>query len=254
MSARIPSLSALVLASVALAACATSPPESDAEAATVSLERVVVAPLNVPVRAPAELEDKGEPVWQELLSYFQERDRQVAVLSPISAERLWLQATVDLDVSNRGAALRTGYSRFAQALAAHRDFDLLVVPSLVLRPAHLSGWHAYWDSVQRVVPSAAILMPSGLLGASGAAAVQVAGLRGKVAAVSLHVVVLRSDGTRVYQGLGGLDVLQEARRDDEADGKLRFAVRAEPFADPDAVREGVTRAFRGPLLTATRAR
>ena len=254
MSARIPSLSALVLASVALAACATSPPESDAEAATVSLERVVVAPLNVPVRAPAELEDKGEPVWQELLSYFQEHDRQVAVLSPISAERLWLQATVDLDVSDRGAALRTGYSRFAQALAAHRDFDLLVVPSLVLRPAHLSGWHAYWDGVQRVVPNAAILMPSGLFSASGAAPIQLAGLRGKIAAVSLHVVVLRSDGTRAYQGLGGLDVLQEARRDAVADGKLRFAVRAEPFADPDAVREGVVRAFRGPLLTATRAR
>ncbi len=253
MSARIPSLSALVLASVALAACATSPPESDAEAATVSLERVVVAPLNVPVRAPAELEDKGEPVWQELLSYFQEHDRQVAVLSPISAERLWLQATVDLDVSNRGAALRTGYSRFAQALAAHRDFDLLVVPSLVLRPAQLSGWHAYWDGVHRVVPNAAILAPSELLGASGAA-VQVAGLHGEVGAASLHVVILAPDGTRVQEGLGGLDVLQEARRDDAADGGLRFALRAEPFADPDAVREGVTRAFQGPLLTATTAR
>ncbi len=253
MSARIPSLSALVLASVALAACATSPPESDAEAATVSLERVVVAPLNVPVRAPAELEGKNEPVWQELLGYFQERDRQVAVLSPISAERLWLQATVDLDVSDRGAALRTGYSRFARALAAHRDFDLLVVPSLVLRPAQLSGWHASWDGVQRVVPNAAILAPSGLFGASGAA-VQVAGLRGQVAAVSLHVLILGPDGTQVQEGLGGLDVLQEARRDAVADGKLRFAVRAEPFADPDAVREGVVRAFRGPLLTATRAR
>ena len=104
-----------------------------------------------------------------------------------------------------------------------------------------------------MVPSAAILAPSGLFGAS-AAAVQVAGLRGKVAAVSLHVVILGPDGAQVQEGLGGLDVLQEARRDDDADGGLRFALRAEPFADPDAVREGVVRAFRGPLLTATRAR
>jgi hypothetical protein len=244
-----------VLASIILAACAAPTPAPEADVVTSPrLDRVVVAPLNVPVRTPVELEGKGEPVWQELLRYFQERDRQVAVLSPISAERLWLEATADLEVSDRGAALRAGYSRMAEALAAHRDFDLFVVPSLVLRPAHLSGWHAYWDGAQRIVPNAAILTPSRQFEISGATTIQVAGLRGKVAAVSLHVVVLRPDGTRVYEGLGGLDVLQEARRDDDADSKLRFAVRADPFADPDSVREGVTRAFEGPLLTATRAR
>jgi len=255
LTARIVSLSALVLASFALAACASSPPVADApaEAAPPRLERVVVAPLNVPVRAPAEVEGKGEPVWQELLGYFQEGDRQVAVLSPISAERLWLQATLDLDLSDRSAALRTGYSRFAQELAVHRDFDLLVVPSLVLRPAELSGWNAHWDGVQRVVPNAALLALSGRFSAP-AAAVQVAGLRGKVAAVSLHIVTLGPDGTQLWEGLGGLDVLQEARRDDDTDGVLRFALRAEPFADPDALREGVVHAFQGPAPTAAPAR
>ena len=85
LTARIVALSALVLASIALAACATSPPVADApaEAAPSGFERVVVAPLNVPVRAPAEVEGKGEPVWQELLGYFQQGDRQVAVLAPL---------------------------------------------------------------------------------------------------------------------------------------------------------------------------
>ena len=78
------------------------------------------------------------------------------------------------------------------------------------------------------------------------------GLRGKVAAVSLHVSLLRPDGQELYQGLGGIDVLQEAHRDARANSELRFVARAQPFADPEAVREGVERAFDGPSRATAR--
>jgi len=239
----------LAILPAALTAC-TSPPAPALEFAS-SAKSVVVAPLNVAVRAPADLAGKGDPVWTELLSYLQEQDRQVAVISPLSAERLWLAAISDLDLSDRQAALRTGYSRFARELAGHRDFDLLVVPSLVMRPAHVSGLHASWDGVQRPVPNAATAVHRGVGDLMGPGSdFLTGGLTGKVAAASLHVVVLRADGTRLYDGLGGLDVLQEARRDNTPDGTLRFAARAQPFSNREWVAEGVERAFEGPLLTA----
>lgn len=210
-----------------------------------------MAPLNVAVRAPADLAGKGEPVWTELLSYFQQQGRQVAVLSPLSAERLWLAAISGLDLTDRQAALHTGYSRFAREVSGHRGFDLLVVPSLVMRPARVSGLHASWDGVQRPVPNAATALRRGIGDLTGPNADLLAGgLTGKVAAASLHVVVLRADGTRVYDGLGGLDVLQEARRENSPDGGLRFAARDQPFSNQKWLAEGVQRAFEGPLLTA----
>lgn len=252
-------LFALAVATLALGAGA-SPPEpsslSEVSASSVDestrLDRVVVAPLNLAVRAPADLAGKGDPVWSELLSYFQERDRQVAVLNTISAERLWLQAMDAIDVSAGSAALRAAEARFARELARHREYDLLVIPSLVLRPGHLSGTHAFWDGVQREVPNAAILVGSGLADVVGPGGVVSGGLRGKVAAVSLHVTLLRSDGSELFEGLGGLDVLQEARREGVWGTRLRFVTRSEPFSDPEAVREGVERAFDRPALTAAR--
>jgi hypothetical protein len=252
-------LSALAVATLALSAVASPPdpsslPEVSAQSVDppTRLDRVVVAPLNLAVRTPADLAGKGDPVWSELLHYFQERDRQLAVINTISAERLWLQAIDAVDVSAGSAALRAAEARFARELARHREYDLLVIPSLVLRPGHLSGTHAFWDGVQREVPNAAILVGSGLADVVAPGGVVAGGLRGKVAAVSLHVTLLRSDGSEVFEGLGGLDVLQEAQREAVWGSRLRFVTRSEPFSDPEAVREGVERAFDGPTLTAAR--
>jgi hypothetical protein len=235
------------------------PPDVSAHAAPAQeaparVDRVVVVPLNLVVRAPAELEGEGDPVWQELLRYFQERDRKVGVLNEISAERLWLQAIRDLDLTDRSAALREGEARFARELAKHKEYDMLVIPSLVLRPGHLSGYHAVWDGVQREVPNAAILIGELNGGIDASADMRFDGLRGKVGAVSLHVTVLRSDGSEVFQGLGGLDVLQKLAREHPWDGSVRFVKREEFLDDPEAIREGIERAFDGPTLTAARAR
>jgi hypothetical protein len=217
------------------------------------LDRVVIAPLNLSVRAPQELEGKEAPVWQELLRYFQERDRDVAVLNGISAERLWLQATADLDRSDGPAALREATARFARELAKHREYDLLVIPSLVLRPGTLNGWSASWDGVQREVPNAARLAHTDMTEVAGPG-IQAGGLSGKVAAVSLHVSLLGADGGEVYQGLGGIDVLQEAHREGVWEGDLEFVTRSEPFSNGEAVRDGVERAFESPTLAAARQR
>jgi hypothetical protein len=244
-----------LIAALALTACATSREPSAELSADAPANRIVVAPLNLAIRAPAENGAEGEPVWRELLRYFQALDRQVAVLRPSSAEWLWREATLDLDVSDRDRAWRTACSRFAQALAEHWDYDLLVLPSLVLRPAQLRGRYAVWDGVERVVPNGADVIPLDLSDfVHPVGSVTVLGLRGKIAAVSLHASVLRPDGRHVFEGLGGLDVIQEFHRDDPWEGRWTFGARAEPFAEPEHLREGIERAFERTLLATARSR
>ncbi len=241
----------LSVAALALVACANPPGPSVSIALDAPARRIIVAPLNLAIRTPAELVGKGEPVWHQLLRHFQSLDEQVFVISPISAERLWLEATLDLDLSDRSRALETGRSRFAVALAENRAYDLLVVPSLVLRPARIRGLYASWDGFRRVVPGGLAMIeqrvgdtfqPFGSL--------QVMGLSGKIAAASLHVAVLRPDGTLLYEGLGGLDLIQEVDRDDRRTGGWRYELRPEPFADAENLSEGVERAFEAALWKA----
>ena len=244
-----------LIATLALTACATSREPSAVVSVNDPGSRIVVAPLNLAIRAPAEISGKSEPVWRELLSYFQTLDRQVAVIHPSSAEQLLLEAMLDLDVSDPDSALRIARSRFARALAEHREYDLLVVPSLVLRPGRLHGQYAIWDGVQRVVPNGADVIRNDLGGVvHPPGAITVLGLRGTIAAISLHVSVLRPDGTHVYEGLGGLDLIQEAHRDDPWEGRWTFETRAEPFTAPAHLREGIECAFERPHLATARSR
>jgi hypothetical protein len=242
----------LAFAALALAACAT-PREHRAADVLEGLSHVIVAPLNISIRAPAELDGEFGPMRDALLGYFHAQDRRVSRLSPISAERLWLEATLDLDVSDQGLALRTACSRFARGLAEHQTYDILVFPSLLLRPALMHGRYASWDGVRRLVPNGLEVIDAGLSDITlPANIVSVLGLRGKVAAASLHVEVYLPDGTLVHQGLGGLDVIQEADRGNPWDGRWRFALRGDPFANPDHLREGIEGAFERPLRRTAR--
>jgi len=243
-------------AALAFFGCASSPASVsvDGDASPQAL-RVVVTPLNLAVRTPPELEGRGDRVWFEVIRYFQERDGQVATFSPNSAERMWLTVTENLDAPDRRRALQLAYSRMAQALAEQRSYDLLVVPSLVLRPGRLKGRYASWDGVHRPVPNGdAFVMDNVGDAAFPFGSVAVAGLTGNVGAVSLHVSVLRPDGTLFYEGLGGIDLVQQLRRASPWDGLWTYETREDLLAEPAHIREGVERAFGHQLLAAARER
>lgn len=244
MARRLPSL-LLALSTLALAACATTPDPAPLADASARADRVVVAPLNLAIRAPAELEGDGDPVWQELLRHFQDRDRQVAVISPITAERMWLEVMLDEEEPGLEIGFEAATARFARALAEHRDFDILVMPSLVLRKARVNGQSAYWDGARRAMPMESPAWDAGLSevlnnGATG----WVNGVRGDVAAASLHVQVLGPDGVVVHEGIGGLDVVQRAEiARPWTPNRWKFVERPQPFADSGSVREGVESAL-----------
>ena len=70
------------------------------------------------------------------------------------------------------------------------EADLLIVPNMVLRPAAWQSNQLRWDGVWRRTPG---------VGAGR--------MSGTSTAASLHVAIYTPDGTRVFAGYGGLDVL-----------------------------------------------
>lgn len=236
--------SAPVLAAVlALAACSGTLGPSAPDALAPASDRVVVAPLNLTVRTPAELDGKGEPVWDELLQALVARHENVAFVGAASARALWIRATGDLDLSDRSLALAEARSRFARELAAHRGYDLLVVPSLVLRSARVQGRHASWDGVRRSAIDLSEAPGVGL--ASTPAGIGASGLSGTVSAASLHVAVLDSEGRLLYENVGGLSLARSPHRQGSF-GEWSFEPRPEPFADREQLREGIAIALATP--------
>jgi len=238
-----------ILAAAALAAlaCAGAPTPSAEQAAAITSGpgRVLVVPLNLALRVPAELEDVDEPVWYELLRHFQAQDRYVTVIAPVDAKLLWMDTMAELEQPGATRDLSTASAHFARRLAEHTDYGLLLMPSLVLRSARIHGRHAYWDGVRRRLhvrgtPMHSPIVEIGLPGSNPG----VWGLSGRVSAASLHVALLSSDGRLLYQGLGGLDLLQEASLDRRAASETwQLALRKAPFADVEALRQGIALAF-----------
>jgi hypothetical protein len=236
----------LITAALAALACASTGTTSAVETAAVLRPgRVVVAPLNLGLRAPAELNGIDEPVWNELLRHVQAENRQMSVILSTDAELVWAEAIAELEKSGASPELRTASSHFARRLGEHGDYDLLLMPSLVLRSAHVRGSEAWWDGVRRALPVRAAPM-NGALTESHPHGVspEVWGLRGRVSAVSLHVAVLTSDGRFVHEGLGGLDLIHEATLDPRAPSERWHLVsRSEPFGNLEHLRQGIALAF-----------
>jgi len=234
-------LSALA-ALAALACAAPGTPGSDAVASLPRPDRVVVAPLNLALRLPAELQGSEAPVWEELLRYLAAQDRRLAVVEASDAARLWNSAATEVEASGAALEPRAVASRFAELLAGHAEYGVLVMPSLVVRRARVGGHQVWWDGVRRALPTRTPLPLSIDNGISGVA---ISGYRGSIAAASLYVAILSSDGETLYEGLGGLDVIQEVARVARTHDAPRWSLapRRDSFDDAAELREGIERAF-----------
>ena len=114
---------------------------------------------------------------------------------------------------------------------------------ILIRSARVQGDTAAWDGVRRrVALTGGPVMGSDLMLASQ-------GVRGEIAAASLHVAVLSPDGELRFEGAGGLSLLQQIDEQEKARGTAQVAVELRPdaFADASELREGVEAAFRRPL-------
>lgn len=235
----------LITAGLALACAATSPEMQTAARQRLG-EQVLIAPLNLGLQLPSELEDHAEPVWQELLAFVEARGVKTAALENHAAQQLWQEVVTELDASGTPLAFHAASVRFARRLAQRTDYQRLLMPSLVVRSARVNGQRAYWDGVRRPLPLRDPA-PTGMIPeiSRDPLTASTFGLRGQVAAASLHVRILSPAGEPLYDGIAGLDVLQEAGLLDRgrATGGWGLAAREHPFSAVEHLRHGIELAF-----------
>jgi hypothetical protein len=183
-----------------------------------------------------------EPVQLELIRYFQERRARVAVIFEPDAWGLWRDSTAALVTAEPGEiGLDAAAGAFAVALRPHADYDLLVLPSLVFREARVVGRLVEWDGVRRRLA----VRPAEVPTIEG----YTTGWAGRFTGLSLHVMVLTPEGSQVFQGWGGIDVVHEAIVSrGESRGDPALLPEGDATADAEYVAEAVALALESYVL------
>lgn len=206
-------------------------------------QNLLILPLNVTAIMPPELGAMSSFVWTELEIYLRAQGKQLKTASFRDARRLWLGSIRQVRAGEKGA--RAGFDDAARALvlelAKHAEFDTVIVPSLFIRKAFISGNSATWDGVERPLefeessrPARHILANTPLVGAARAA--------------SLHAVVLDAKGNKLQEATGGLELLVRVRVQGglgslTSKPTLEFTTRTDLFANREHVREGIAEAL-----------
>jgi len=210
--------------------------------------RIILVPLNLAVPAATEVETGIAPVWEAILAHFAAQERPVSAIERTSGRALWNDVMSKWQASGDEGGVVHVYSLFAVRLAEQLEYEEIVFPTVVTRAARVDGQVARWDGVERPVAVPVLTQQHIDTGGSEFLASR-DGIRGDLAAASLHVAVLRSDGSLRFEGTGGLALLQDvvrSARDPELVAKLRQGA----FEDGTALRRGVEAAFRSPLPAA----
>ena len=241
--ARFPGFLIAALASASLFACASPPPKARSVLAGGAARNLLILPLNVTAIMSPELEDLSAFVWSELEIYLRAEGKRLRTASFRDARRLWLSSVQQARAGEKGA--RAGFDDAARVLvlelAKHTDFDTVIIPSLFIREAPISGDTATWDGVERSLEFEQKGRAVRGLSADSS-------FVGVAPAASLHAVVLDAEGNKLQDAVGGLELLARVRVKgalDPAVGepKLEFLPRTGGFASSENLREGIAEAL-----------
>lgn len=203
--------------------------------------RLVVAPMNLAVKLPIELEDGVDPVREEIITYLQRRHAHVAIIWPEDAWRLWRESmAAAIADAPAGGRIEAAVGRFVTELRQHAEFGAFMLPTLAYREAKVWGQTARWDGVRRrlslrgrVDAGAQLQTLDAPIGESSIAGQRVPG-------VSLHVLVFSPEGTRTFESWGGLDLVHAALVTGSTEtGHGSLVQDTSPFRDRENLREGV---------------
>jgi hypothetical protein len=228
----------------ACAACVTAPPHpyliAPGNEGAPGVQSVLLLPLNFAVALPAELSDGAPRVEESIATYLRSSGRTVASMSLFDALREWGIAADEVrSDSNADPEFKAVTQRFARNVGGIGDFDVLVMPSLLYREARIyeGSRVAVWDGVKREFEFARESRMSGSIHLMTTVA-------GSMPGVSLHLLVLDSAGTRVFNSFGGVDLVHEF---DMANAGHRFStglpLRKDRLSDDAAIENGVRLAF-----------
>jgi hypothetical protein len=188
-------------------------------------------------------------VEKEVVAYLEAHGLEVERLGLAEGRRRWQQAAAE--ARRQGAQAP---ALFAKGLAEGREFQLLIMPSLLLRQVRVTDSSGSWDGVRRSM--AMVNAPSRGRGGSAdtfTKGVAFGGITGDVMATSLHVIAYSIDGQRVFEARGGLDFVQEIDLADAKSWSWELRTKRRILQDPERVREGVEVAL-SPFLPARGSR
>ena len=229
-------LAAGLLAAAALACTASAPHYlAPGHEGAPGVRRVLLCPANLSLGLHPEIARGVEPVETEVVAYLEARGLEVDRLDRGEARRRWQEAAAEA----RQASKAPG-PLFTRALAAEREFHVLLIPSLLLRQVRVSDSGGTWDGVRRSMKM--VNVPSRGHGDSAdtfTKGVAFGGIEADVMAASLHVIAYSTDGQRVFEARGGLDFVQEIDLADVHGGRWQLRTKEWILRDPEAVREGV---------------
>ncbi len=206
-----------------------------------SADRLIVAPMNLAVKLPTELEDGVEPVRDEIITYLQRRHAHVAVIWPADAWELWRQSmAAALTEDAGGNRIESAVGRFVAALREEHEFGAFMLPTLAYREAKVWGQTARWDGVRRRLSLKARGGADSKLQTLDAPIGDTSIAGERVPGVSLHILVFSPDGRRVFEGWGGLDLVHAALVTGSSEtGHGALVQSTSPFHNRDHLREGV---------------
>ncbi len=239
-------LLALALAGLAplVAACASGSPNAIAEGheGAPGVRRVLLAPPNLVLALNAEVQSGARALDREIGSYLESQGRDVERFDLLEGRTLWKRAMAQ---ARAGGSLEGAVGIFVRELARGHQFDVLAMPSLILHQTRMDSCNASWDGVSRRMRiTNAPAAGTGREQSDYAKGVAWGGISGPAWVTSVHVLVFARDGSRLFEGRGGVDFLHEVDLLDQG-RSFRYELRPNGslFLDPARVREGVVRAF-----------
>jgi hypothetical protein len=204
-------------------------------------ERLVILPLNITSPMPAELHAASGAVWSALEVYLRSHQVALQTLSGDAARGLWLASIREARSGPKGdgAGFDDAARIFVAKLTSSAQFDALLIPSLYVQRAILSGTTARWDDTEQQLEVD--------VGRRDAQIPDDAQIEGAAPAASLHVAVFYADGAKVQEARAGLALLVRARvvppSGARAEPTISFVPRRELFEDRVALMSGVARAL-----------
>ncbi len=230
-------MAALAAVCLLVPGCAGRNSVAGGYAGASTVEDIVLFPLDVVAPLPPGTETGAASVEAEIRKYLTGHGKRVQPVPSEEAQSAWLASARALksEVGTTQMNFEGAAATLARRLHGERHFDALVLPWIALGPAKVRGRTVTWDGVTRTLR---------VVNPQGRSLAVLKDFEARAAAPSLHVAIFAPDGQKLFEGVGGLDLLHALVLEGEPtriDAEL--LPRAQIFADRTPVHEGIAVAF-----------
>ncbi len=137
----------------ARASCAlnSSEPPSPLQQKGMRATTIAVAPFNIAVSLPRELESSTQLVSDALIEHLVRLGKKPQLLETRRGTHLWVEATKEIGESGGALNFDSAAGLFARKVRQRTDFDAIIIPSLYIQNATAGPESARWDGANQQI-------------------------------------------------------------------------------------------------------